>query len=163
MLVNVMVAAMANYPSLAFQPRCYPVSVRFKRPFGQRRDLQLMRQYLDIFSVGQSRAATFARRAPRAGDPRSYPRGLFGIERLSGTTHRAQAVIPPASRPCAVRRNKWLRTRQRPLAPPNIRVLRRYPRPCGEQCSSNVLGIPAGLRQGWQLTFESAYIAAGKL
>src|SRR5262249_50392172 len=59
-------------------------------------------------------------------DPRTHKRHSPCIG-----ARRRVSLTPPASRLCAGRRNKWLRTKHGSSAPRNIR------RPLNEQCSNN--------------------------
>src|ERR1700730_7086973 len=71
--------------------------------------------------------------------PPALPRG-------DGPDHGepAVSVIPPAFRPCATRRNKWLRTTPGSSAPPTMRQVG----PSGGRCSQKDLCPPAsGLRR----------------
>ena len=72
-----------------------------------------LRQYVDPrfepVIHGYTRVSTGGREARRARGGRSW----------NGVPRRA-AFIPPAFRPCAARRNMWLRTRRGSSAPPNI-------------------------------------------
>jgi microcystin degradation protein MlrC len=66
---------------------------------------------------------------------------------------RRAAFIPPAFRPCASQRNKWLQTRHGSFALPNIRSIRTLPtelrRPSDERCSkSDRRGLASAPRRG---------------
>jgi hypothetical protein len=58
------------------------------------------------------------------------PRSRLLMRRLRGPPAKRVSVIPPARRPCAARRNTWLRTRRGSSAPRTVR------RPSDGRCSN---------------------------